>query len=263
MVPTADGTLTLERAGSVAAVGRLIRHRRGWDLEVTGHPGVTIEPDEQHDLLTGLVGQATKEGGGLMRWLVRDPDAGDDASARGAGFDGIRDIRQLRRPLPLGPAERAGVPALATRPFRPGVDEAPWIEVNNRSFASHPDQGGQSAADLRALIDEPWFDPDGFLLLDADPTSSRAGQLDGFCWTKVHADHDPPLGEIFVIGVDPSAGGRGLGRALTIAGLDHLHQHGQTVGMLYVDLDNVVAVAMYERLGFTLFHLDRMYLRQG
>jgi mycothiol synthase len=83
--------------------------------------------------------------------------------------------------------------------------------------------------------------------------------LAGFCWTKVHAEHDPPLGEIYVIAVDPDFGGRGLGRALTLRGLDHLARAGLHVGMLYVDASNEPATKLYAHLGFTLNHVDRAY----
>jgi len=101
---------------------------------------------------------------------------------------------------------------------------------------------------------EPWFRADGFLVHDgpADgPGDGPAGAIDAFCWTKIHTDHDPPLGEIYVIGVDPDAHGRGLGRALTLGGLDWLADHGLTIGMLYVEADNDAAVGLYRDLGFT------------
>ena len=78
------------------------------------------------------------------------------------------------------------MPTIATRPFRPGVDEDAWLEVNNRAFARHPDQRDQTRADVEAQEREPWFDPAGFLVLDAEPDGPRAGRLAGFCWTKVH-----------------------------------------------------------------------------
>ncbi len=134
-----------------------------------------------------------------------------------------------------------------------GEDEQAWLEVNNRAFHAHPEQGGWSVDTLLAREKEAWFDPDGFLLHERD------GRLAGFCWTKVHVAHDPPLGEIYVIAVDPDFHGLGLGRKLTVAGLDHLAGDGITVGMLYVDKDNTAAVSLYESLGFTVHRTDRAY----
>ncbi len=68
------------------------------------------------------------------------------------------------------------------------------------------------------------------------------------------------MGEIYVISVDPDFGGRGLGRALTIAGLDHLASLGLSIGMLYVDEANAAAVGLYRSLGFTVDHVDRAYV---
>ena len=180
-----------------------------------------------------------------------------------ARFGEPRDLLQLRRPLPVAtddPARGASA-APAIRAFVPGSDdEQAWVSVNNRSFASHPDQGHESLASLRERMAEPWFDPAGFLVLD---DSERPGRLAAFCWTKVHeaTDADPAMGEIYVIGVDPDHHGSGLGRSLTLAGLDHLAGVGLQWAMLYVDATNAAARGLYDRLGFTAHHRRRVRTR--
>ena len=132
------------------------------------------------------------------------------------------------------------------RAFRPGIDDESWLTVNNAAFAGHPEQGNWDARMLAQRLAEPWFSAADFLLYE------EAGQLLGFCWTKVHSDSHPPIGEIFVIGVDPAHHGKGLGRRLAIAGLDHLALHGMQICFLYVDSDSKHAIAMYQMLGFAV-----------
>ena len=59
-----------------------------------------------------------------------------------------------------------------------------------------------------------------------------------------------------MLGVDPAAKGRGLGAALTLAGLRYLRGRGLTQAMLYVDESNHRAVALYQRLGFVRWATD-------
>jgi mycothiol synthase len=213
----------------------------GWMVELVG----TTFPDAAIERLHEALEVVASEGGGLARLWVRH---GDDAARRAAEALGLteeRSLHQLRRPLPVE------VPwSLGTRPFVVGQDEDRWLEVNNRAFAWHPEQGGWTRTDLQERMAEPWFDPEGFLLHEED------GRLLGFCWTKEHRDVDPPLGEIYVIAADPAAGRKGLGTALTLAGLDHLHRRGLDIGMLYVDGENTKGMAMYDRLGFVVHHTD-------
>jgi mycothiol synthase len=218
------------------------RGHRSWQVHVDDH----LEPDA---LARDLDTIAASGGGPVFVW-VSGPTSEDDDRALAAGLRLGRDLLQMRVDLPLdGPA-----PELPWRPFEPGVDEPAWLEVNNRAFDWHPEQGGWTADILAEHTSEPWFDPAGFLLHERD------GRLAAFCWTKVHRDVDPPLGEIYTIAVDPDFHGSGLGRAITVAALDWLHhERGISIGMLYVDSANEPAVRLYERLGFTVHHIDRAY----
>jgi mycothiol synthase len=167
----------------------------------------------------------------------------------------FRELHQMRRPMD---AALTGLPeprlpeGVTVRTFVPGQDEAAWLAVNAAAFAHHPEQGGLTQRDLKDREAEAWFDPEGFFL------AYRGAALAGFHWTKVHADEG--LGEVYVLGVAPSEQGSGLGRALTAIGLRHLarDRHLDTA-MLYVDADNAPAVAVYERLGFTVHETDLMY----
>jgi mycothiol synthase len=156
----------------------------------------------------------------------------------------------MRRELPV-PGPRSD---LRLRTFEPGIDEAAWLEVNNRAFADHPEQGRWKLETLLDREAESWFDPGGLLLHEG------SGRLDGFCWTKVHAGLTPPIGEVYVIAVDPAARGAGLGRALLLAGLDLLAGQGLSGAMLYVDSGNRAATNLYTDAGFHIDHIDRAYV---
>jgi mycothiol synthase len=228
-----------------------------WALEyvVDPHhrlPGNTIGAD--------LVAEAARviasEGGGHVHLWVNQPRPDHDRVAESIGLRRGRVLYQMRRPLPVEDDLHDAGP-LPTRAFRVGRDEEAWLEVNNRAFDWHPEQGGWDLATLKQREGEPWFDPDGFRLHE-----NAEGVLDGFCWTKVHPHENPPLGEIYVIAADPGAANRprGLGRALVIAGLDHLYRGGLEVGMLYCDATNKQAVKLYVDLGFIVNHIDQAYV---
>ncbi|BCB80208.1 mycothiol synthase [Phytohabitans flavus] len=209
------------------------------------------------------VADKTDPRGRLRLWAHGDhPSAG--ALALGLGFVRDRVLLQMRRSL-FAPLPESRLPdGVALRPFQPGADDEAWVALNARAFADHPDQGRWTLHDLRLRMAEPWFDPAGFLLA----VDEASGRLLGFHWTKVHGDrghhHEhqhEPIGEVYVLGIDPDAHGTGLGSALTAAGLRHLRGRGLDQAMLYVDESNVRAVALYTRLGFARWSTDVSYRR--
>jgi mycothiol synthase len=251
-----DGDFTglLARADHrVLGYAHLGRRGDSWTIEVALDPDAA--PTTRGRLLEAAVAAATRAGAAELRvWDIAHHS--DDPVLGQLGFGVERDLYQMRVPLPLR-VERPAVPdGLTIRRFEPGRDEARWLSVNNRAFAAHPEQGHWELEDLLEREATEWFDPSGFLLCEA------SDQLAASCWTKVHAHHDPPLGEIYVISVNPDFQGRGLGRLLTVAGLDWLAERVGT-GMLYVDSSNDAAVGLYRSLGFEIDHVDRCYLRRG
>lgn len=185
----------------------------------------------------------------LSIWAMHDTEP----ARRLAAEHQLRRVRELLimiRPTDRPVAEPVVANGTRIRTFAVGTDEPAWLRVNARAFASHPEQGGITRADLDARMAEPWFDPAGFFLAETH------AQVVGFHWTKQHLDG---RGEVYVLGVDPDVGGAGLGTALLRTGLAHLAEVGAPEVLLYVEGDHPRAVVMYAANGFTVSSRDVMY----
>ncbi|HEY0811811.1 MAG TPA: mycothiol synthase [Pseudonocardia sp.] len=270
--------LHLRHGGDAEAVQLLVRD--GADLVAFAHLDVTdpvaggagelvVHPGHRRAGLGTAVVQALLDrtaaagspAGPRLRLWAHGAHPGAVALARALGFTQARVLWQLRRSL-LAPLAEPRLPdGVRLRPFVVGHDEPEFLRVNNAAFDWHPEQGGWDLDQVKLREAEPWFDADGFLLaVDADD------RLLGFHWTKVHggqsgAHPHEPIGEVYVLGVDPAARGRHLGTALTLAGLRYLRDLGLRQVMLYVEADNDSAVRVYQDLGFTRWDTDVSYVR--
>jgi mycothiol synthase len=230
-----------------------------------GNPGHTaelvIDPAmRRRGLGRALAGAlAAQAAGPLQAWAHGDLP-GARALAAAAGYKQARALLRLGRPLAAPLAEPRLAAGYAVRAFEVGRDEDAWTALNAAAFAAHPEQGTWTRADLERREREPWFDPAGFFLASR---GGPDGRLAGFHWTKTHpaAGGHGPVGEVYVIGVDPAERGTGLGRALMLIGLRYLRDRGLDEVMLYVDESNAAAVALYESLGFTRWSADVMFSR--
>lgn len=204
-------------------------------------------------LLTAVRAAALDEAGELPLVWAHGNLPGARALAHSAHLAVRRELWQLRRDLdpadlpPVPPAPRG----VAVREFVPGADDEAWLALNARAFAHHPEQGRMSAVDLTARQAEPWFRADDLLLAERD------GHLLAFVWLKVERGDD--AGELYVLGVDPTAQGLGLGRLLTAMTLHQLAERGLRRVLLYTEADNTVAVRTYTSAGFVRSRVDVQY----
>ena len=188
------------------------------------------------------------------------------ALLRGAGFKPVRELLRLA----LDPALLDQAIATA-RPMPSGFEVLPhtagsdaqaddWVRVNAAAFASHPEQGLMTRADFDALTREPWFAADD-LRLAYVTSGEHQGKLAGFAWVKTVRETDATETELYVLGVDPTFSGIGLGAALLGETLRCMATHAPDRITLYVDGDNTNAVALYVRAGFVIEQRSTQYLR--
>jgi mycothiol synthase len=206
---------------------------RGHDLDLAVAPGA-----RGHGTGRALAEAALADAPpALTTWSHADHPAAAEL-ARRFGFRVVRRLWVMSREA--GPVDVPEIEGVTIRGYRDS-DAAEVLRVNAAAFAHHPEQGSMDAANLAERMAEPWFDPAGLLVAD-----SGDGLL-AFHWTK---QHSPELAEVYVVAVDPAAQGRGLGKAVTAAGLTHLAFRGVHRIILYVESDNDPAIATYSKLGF-------------
>lgn len=262
----ADGRNAVSEQGRLALRGprpgmrHLLQHDREGALvgygqvDGGGTAELVVHPARRREGHGRLLARAATAGGARQAW-AHGGHPGARRLADELGFELVRELRQMRRALPVDDDTLPPLPAGTTlRTFVPGTDDKAWLALNAAAFAHHPEQGGWTEQDLADRLAEPWFDPKGFFLAEHD------GELVGYHWTKVEGG----VGEVYVVGVRPDQQGNGLGRALTAVGLRHLgRERGLSTVLLYVDADNPAAVRVYERLGFMVHEVDLMYRTAG
>jgi mycothiol synthase len=212
---------------------------------------LVVSPDHRRrGIGTLLLQRLIMESSSPLRvWAMGDTAAGR-ALAATAGMLPRRELLIMERQLDDDVPEPMIPRGVQIRTFVPGQDEQEWLRVNAAAFADHPEQALIDSDDLADRMAESWFDPNGFFVATINDT------MVGFHWTKQHQDQ---LGEVYVLGIAPSAAGGGLGKALLLTGLRSLRERGSTRVELYVEADNRAAVELYLSYGFATVSRDVMY----
>ena len=253
-VPVANGVRTLvadDIDGGIGALAVAAWHSTEigegdgyWAAEVAISPQLR-SPERYAELLEGL----RRDIGATPFWWTFDAE--QRRAAKLLELPEVRAIVEMRRGLP---ADQPEFPqGYSVRPFVVGVDEETWLRLNQRVFDHHPEAGSIDRADLALRMAQPWFEHAGLLMLVDDASTAV-----GYCWTKRYGCG---VGEIYMIGLAPEHRGRGLGRPLTLAGLQYLSKAGDGVAKLYAEEANPQAVSMYEGMGFEV--VKRVTLHRG
>lgn len=237
------------------------------------HRGQGIASALLKELVQGLLSH--EELGHYTVWVhqaTNDPHGNIAAAAHHLtqrfGFSPVRELHKMavfltddsRERIRLA-AQQTPLPAgITLRTFASG-DELAWLTLNAAAFAHHPEQGKLTRSDLDERIGSDWFDAKGFFIADAP------NGLAGYHWTKIPVPaEDPAEGEVYAVGVSPAWQGKKLGQVLTLAGMHYLSETSTPDGtkleriVLYVDAENLAALTLYQKLGFTDLSVDRMYI---
>jgi mycothiol synthase len=125
------------------------------------------------------------------------------------------------------------------------------VDVNNRAFAEHREQGSMTVDGFRSLMRLSWFDPGAVYV-------ARSGErLAGFCVMK---HEERAVAEVYVLAVDPDLAGSGIGKALVQRGLGGRASHGAVQAQAWVDAANDAAVGLYRSMGLAEDFRTREFL---
>jgi len=250
--PVNDQALVEVRSGEARVVeaphaAAVLRSVGGGDDGPAGtEVELVVHPDHRREGLGALLVQRVlDETTGPTTFWAHGDHPGSRVLAARFGLDETRRLLQQRAPVaPRTPRLREGDRVAA---FRPGTDDAAWLDLNARAFASHPEQGSIDQADLDARRAEPWFDAGDLLLL------WRGDELLASCWLKLEAGQP---GEFYAVAVSPDHQGEGLGGAVVDAGFARLAERGVDTAALYVEGDNEPALRLYAGRGFVDHAVD-------
>jgi mycothiol synthase len=231
-------------------LSHLSKGKTSWAIDYVIHPHHRNESDTEMQLIKASLDEIQRSGGGHVHMWVPKPTEQADKIALSMGFRRGRDLFQMKAKLDRHFEE----PKIDIRTFQPQKDEVSWLELNNKAFRQHPEQGDWDIETLKARLIQRWFDSSGFFVAETE------GKLIATCWVKVHHEMEPVTGEIYVMAVDPIYAGKGLGTQMCIKGLLWMKDQQIKHAMLYVDSNNEPAIKMYKKLGFEIDHIDRAYV---
>lgn len=268
LVPTDDIVLVEGEGGLIAfaMVERIVRDDvPNYDL------WGTVRPDRRHRGIGGVlfrhnlqrvserVALEDPDRHVLLRAHAVDEEIGHRTLLEGRGFTPVRHFFFMRRPS-LDDLPEVPLPdGLVIRPVRPADHRTIW-DAEDEAFRDHWGAHPGTEHDFEVTFAQSELDTDLWAVAwDGD---SVAGVVQAWIWPEENAAVGARRGWLEKISVRRPWRQRGLGRALTAAGLANLRDAGMTEAMLVVDSQNPTgALGLYESLGFEVQRKSVAYQR--
>ncbi len=243
-----ESVVVVAEDDTVMGVGVAATHAQGdgtvhWSVETAVPRSMRFDAFEAAVVSAALA--LVPRGAAHSVWSSRATLAG---ALEDLGFAVVRSLAYMSVALPLERRQTEHV----IRCFR-SADTAGFLSANAEAYRGHREASSLTNDEFQELRTAPWFDEAGLLVLE------REGEIVGFCWTKMHPGGN---GEIYRIGVVPAYQGMGIGRALLVAGLQHIEtQPDVERATLWVDTANASAMTLYTSIGMTVERVNSEYER--
>jgi mycothiol synthase len=246
LAPSREGGRGARGSLDGLAFSRPIGDGHVWDIELTVHPR-----RRGHGLGDALLTAAldtVPAHTGLRVWAYRPGVAQRRLAAR-HGLGPAMHLLQLRGDTRMGTRPAPPLPGgMRLRTLAPG-DEAGVLATHNAAFTTEQ----LSEHQFRTRLARPNMGPDHLVVAE-----TADGAVAGYCWMASPRPDGEGAGhgELVLLAVHPDHHGKGLGRTLTVAGMDLLARRGVERCMIYGDASNEPAIRLYRKLGFEPHHID-------
>ena len=192
-------------------------------------------------LLEAAVDQSRKLGAEVVQIPIVQRMTASLSFVENKGFVPVRRHWQMSL-IQYGGAVLQAAHGFELRHFVPG-DEEGLCALQNLAFVGSWGFRPNTAEEIRYLVNTSCCHPEGILLV------TEGQRMVAYCWTM-----DDPVekekGCIRMMGVHPDYRGRGLGRAILLAGIEYLMKRGMKEIELSVDSRNPHAKRLYQSVGF-------------
>lgn len=192
-------------------------------------------------LLEVCLGHSRKLGAKVVQIPIAQGMQASQDLARKRGFEVVRRHWQMRLSRYRGTGLQLPQ-GFQLRHFLP-KDEESLCALQNLAFAGSWGFRPNTVEEIGYLVNSSLCHPEGVLFI------TEGQRMVGYCWTM-----DDPIekekGYIRMMGIDPLYRNRGLGRAILVAGIEHLRKRGMKAIELLVDSRNPSAKRLYRSVGF-------------